>query len=256
MKAKALYQAGKLGEAIQVLGAELRDNPTDTQRRTFLFELLCFAGDYDRAEKHLNFLAGQNQQAQMGAVLYLSAVHGERVRHKTFMERDFPATAVDEGKLRGGTITLAGSEPARFESIEDADPRIGPRLELFAAGAYLWIPLEHVEMMEFQPPKRVRDLLWRPALVRTGPAFKATELGEVLVPVISPFSHLHPDETVRLGRATVWEKDDLGEDVPMGQKTWLVDGEDVPVMEIVKVEFDPLPEEPGSDGAPAATAEN
>ena len=40
MKAKALYQAGKLTEAIQALSAELRDNPTDAQRRVFLFELL------------------------------------------------------------------------------------------------------------------------------------------------------------------------------------------------------------------------
>src|SRR6266481_6109993 len=47
MTAKELYREGKLTAAIQALGAELRDNPTDAQRRTFLFELLCFAGEYD-----------------------------------------------------------------------------------------------------------------------------------------------------------------------------------------------------------------
>ena len=51
MQAQQLYQAGKLDEAIETLGAEVRDNPTDTQRRAFLFELLRFAGKYDRAEK-------------------------------------------------------------------------------------------------------------------------------------------------------------------------------------------------------------
>ena len=45
-----------LAPAHDALGAEVRDNPTDAQRRAFLFELLCFAGQYDRAEKQLNVL--------------------------------------------------------------------------------------------------------------------------------------------------------------------------------------------------------
>ena len=35
MNAQQLFQAGKLNEAVQALGAELRDNPADTKRRTF-----------------------------------------------------------------------------------------------------------------------------------------------------------------------------------------------------------------------------
>ena len=59
MNARELYQAGQLTEAVQALGAEIRENPTDTKRRTFLFELLSFAGDYDRALKQLDILAQQ-----------------------------------------------------------------------------------------------------------------------------------------------------------------------------------------------------
>jgi type VI secretion system protein ImpE len=232
MKAKELYQAGKLNEAVQALSAEIRDNPTDAQRRVFLFELLCFAGDYDRADKHLNYLSGQSPQAQMGAVLYMSSLHGERLRHKLFAEKDYPSAPVDESKARGGMLN-----GAPFESIEDSDPRIGARLELLAAGAYLWIPFEHIESIEFQPPKRVRDLLWRPALVKTGPAFKDKELGEVLVPVLSPFSWKNADDNVKLGRATVWETAEDGEPLPYGQKTYLVDGEDIPILELNKIEF-------------------
>ena len=40
MNSRQLFDAGKLNAAIEALGAELRDNPTDAQRRTFLFELL------------------------------------------------------------------------------------------------------------------------------------------------------------------------------------------------------------------------
>jgi type VI secretion system protein ImpE len=212
MSARELFQAGKLNEAVQALGVEVRDNPTDVRRRTFLFELLCFQGEYDRAEKHLNVLADATPDARMGAVLYFSALHAERVRN------DKP-----------------------FESFEDADSRVGARLEVFAAGAYLWIPLAHVESIEMEAPKRLRDLLWIPALVRTGPAFKGTELGEVLLPVLAPFSSQRSDDNIRLGRATEWAEVD-GQALPFGQRVFDVDGEEVPILEIRKVEFVPVAE--------------
>jgi type VI secretion system protein ImpE len=54
-----LFQAGRLEETIAAVSAEMKSNPTDVRRRTFLFELLCFSGDYDRAEKQLALLADQ-----------------------------------------------------------------------------------------------------------------------------------------------------------------------------------------------------
>lgn len=224
MNAKELFQAGKLNEAIAALGVEVRDNPTDARRRTFLFELLCFKGEYDRAEKHLNILADASPDARAGAILYFSALHAERVRQNLFESKDYPVTL--DG-TRGGTLNGQA-----FEALEDADPRVGPRLELFAAGAYLWIPFAHIESIEIEAPKRLRDLLWAPALVRTGPAFREKELGEVLLPVLSPFSWKHPDDNVKLGRATEWV-----DEVPYGQRTFSVDGEDVPLLEIRKIDF-------------------
>lgn len=213
----------------------MRDNPTDVRRRTFLFELLCFQGEFDRAEKHLNVLAGASPDAQMGAVLYFSALHAERLRHDLFQKKDYPRAPVS-GEPRGGTI-----DGRPFEAIEDADPRVGGRLELFAAGAYLWIPFEHIEKIEIQSPRRLRDLLWVPALVRTGPAFKGTQLGEVLLPVLAPFSYKHPDDNVKLGRATEWAESD-GVATPVGQRVFSVDGEDVPLLEIRSIEFAPAAE--------------
>jgi hypothetical protein len=58
--ARELFDAGKLNNAIEALGAELRERPTDLHRRTFLFELLCFAGNWDRADKQLDVLAGDD----------------------------------------------------------------------------------------------------------------------------------------------------------------------------------------------------
>jgi type VI secretion system protein ImpE len=226
MSAKELFQAGKLNEAIEALGAEVRDHPTDVRRRTFLFELLCFKGDYDRAEKHLNVLSDATPDAKIGAMLYYSALYAERLRQDLFEKKDYPVTPVSDDPRPG---TLNGKP---FEVLEDADPRIGPRLELFAAGAYLWIPFEYIEAIEMEAPKRLRDLLWAPALVRTGPKFKDKELGEVLLPVLAPFSSRFPDDDVRLGRSTVWT-----DGIPSGQRMFSVDGEDVPLLEIRKIEF-------------------
>jgi type VI secretion system protein ImpE len=229
MTAREFYQAGKLDEAVQALNSELRDNPGDTKRRTFLFELLCFAGNYDRAEKQLDILSQASSEAMTGAMLYRAALHAERTRHELFEKKDYPSSA-STGEPGG---TLNGKA---FESLGDSDSRIGPRLEVFAAGQYMWVPLAHVASIDMQPPKRLRDLLWAPILLRTGPAFKGVEIGEVLMPVLSPFSFRHPDDAVRLGRATVWE-DAGGNEVPYGQKMFLVDGEEFPVLELRRLEI-------------------
>jgi len=130
VKARDLYRAGRLEEAIQALGVEVRDNPTDAQRRTFLFELLCFAGDYDRASKQLEVLARQGVDAEAGAWVLRSALHAERTRQEMFESGALPSGGLPPGPVTG---TLNG-EP--FQTLTDADPRIGARLEVFAAGEY------------------------------------------------------------------------------------------------------------------------
>src|SRR5450759_3716171 len=123
MTAGQLFQAGKLDQAVQALGAELRDNPGDVQRRTFLFELLCFAGAYDRAEKQLDVLAQGGKDAQLGALLYAGALHAERSRTEPFQKKEYPKPA-GESAAAPLTGTLNGQP---FESFADADPRIGVR---------------------------------------------------------------------------------------------------------------------------------
>jgi type VI secretion system protein ImpE len=235
MNPQELYREGRLTDAIKALGAELRDNPTDVKRRTFLFELLCFAGEWERADKQLEVLGEAGPQSEMGVMLYRSALFAERQRQDLFERGEFPTEKDEDESDRGGQVN---GKP--FSYFSDADPRTGARLELFAAGNYLLLPLEHVASIQIPPPKRLRDLLWTPAAVRTTPSFKGTELGEVLLPVLAPFSWKHPDETVRLGRMTVWEKSAGHEyQVPLGQKMWLVDEEEIPLLELRALEFNP-----------------
>lgn len=237
MNPQELYRAGRLSDAIKALSAELRDNPTDARRRTFLFELLCFAGEYERADKQLEVLSQAGPDSEMGVLVYRSALFAERQRHDLFERGELPGAheADDDRPARGGTVNQK-----TFSFFADADPRTGAMLELFAAGNYLLLPLEHVASIEIPQPRKLRDLIWTPAAVRTTPAFKGTELGEVLLPVLAPFSWRHPDEAVRLGRMTVWEKPDgLDYQVPFGQKMWMVDDDDVPFLELRALEFNP-----------------
>lgn len=230
MTAKQLFEAGKVREAEKELTAYLRDHPTDVAQRTFLFELLCFSGDYDRAEKQLSVLAQGGSQTEMGAVLYYSALHAEKTRHEVFDKQQFSKDVHSfspSGQINGRP----------FETLRDADPDLGARLEVFAAGAYLWIPFQHIASLEMEAPRRLRDTLWRPAMVRTGPSFQGADLGEVLIPAIYPFSWKHPNESVWLGRVTDWAADEHGTEYPSGQKIWMLDGEEVPFLEIRSLEF-------------------
>ena len=226
MTARDLLQAGKLDEAIDALSVELRDNPTDARRRTFLFELLCFAGNYDRAAKQLDILSQGSKEAAMGTLLYQSALHGERTRQAMFAGNTLPIASEAQAAV-GGTIN---GKP--FSSIEDGDPRVGPRLELFAAGQYTLIPFAHIESIRMQPPKRLRDLLWAPALVRTAPSFKGVELGEVMLPVMAPGSWQDEEDAVRLGRSTAWIALEDGREAPIGQRVLRIDGEEIPLLEV------------------------
>jgi type VI secretion system protein ImpE len=233
MTVQQLFQAGRLDDAIQALNSEVRDNPTDAKRRTFLFELLCFSGDFDRAEKQLDILGSEGRNAEMGALLYHAALHAERTRHDLFSKKQYPLPK-DAAGLGQLAISINGKP---FHSLTDGDPRIGSNLEVFAAGSYMWIPFGLLTSIEIAPPKRLRDLLWLPANVRTSEKYQDRELGEVLLPVLTPFASRHADPSVRLGRATVWEEAEDGEAVPVGQKILLADDEEWPILELRNIQI-------------------
>jgi type VI secretion system protein ImpE len=195
--------------------------------------LLCFAGEFERALKQLEVLAGLSREARLGALLYLGALHAEQTRQEMFAAGTYPT---GNGPPPSPTGTLNGRP---FQSLVDADPRIGARLEVFAAGQYLWIPMIHLASVRIPPPKQLRDLLWVPATVRTGPGFRGTELGEVLLPTLAPGTWEYPDDAVRLGRVTEWVSMN-GQEVPLGQKLLVVDGEEVPILEVRELDIVPL----------------
>ncbi len=234
MNAYQLFKTGKLTAAIQALNAQLRDNPRDQRSRTFLFELLCFAGDFNNAENQLTILEQEgSQELKQGTLIYKAAIHAEKVRQEMFEKKSFPRLLTNgngstvSGKLNGKEFTL----------LSDPDLRIGEQLEIFVDGEYHWMPFSEIASVRVIPPKRLRDLLWIPAEVTTSSAAGSRELKGLMLPSMAPLSWKHPDEEVRLGRVSTWSEDDTGAVIPYGLKCVLVDGEEVPVVGIRELEL-------------------
>lgn len=230
MSAAELYKAGALAPAIEALGLELRKQPTDIKRRTFLFELLCFAGQYDRAAKQLDVLADLSKDAASGALLYRAALHAQRTREDMFECGEVPEKTSEP--CPPGTVN---GEP--FEELEDEDPRFGACLEVYIAGSYTWVPFRYVERLTIPAPTRLRDLLWAPAHLTTTPDFRLQDLGEVLLPVLAPLSWKSSDDAVRLGRTTVIVDDAHFGKVPVGLKILLAGDKEYSLLDAREIEF-------------------
>jgi type VI secretion system protein ImpE len=234
MTAEQLFQNGELDEAVKALTVEVKANPTDSKRRTFLFELLCFAGEYARAEKQLDVLSQGGPQSDLGAQIYRGTLAAERTRQELF-EKGEPSKPLETAS---GTKVVGSINGQRFQTLSDSDSRVGASLEMFAAGTYLRIPYSLLSSIRIEPPRRLRDLLWLPAQVCASADFQGRPLGEVFLPVLHPFSWQSSDPQVRLGRATAWEETASGEVLPRGQKMLAADDEEWPLLSLRALEFE------------------
>jgi type VI secretion system protein ImpE len=259
-QAKELFEAGKLDEAIEELLREVKADPSDGAKRTFLFELSCFAGDWERAERQLDVIGHQSAKAELGVIVYRANINAEQERRRVFAEgvqphflREPPAyvdlhvaalNQMRQGQTAEARATLDRAEEERpaiagkfdgqnFEDFRDYDDRVGPVLELIVKDKYVWLPYEQISRMEISPPRQLRDMLWASARIE---ALDGT-IGEVYVPSLYAGTSDSENDQVRLGRMTDWKQ--LGDDLlsAVGQRLFLVDGEDRSLFEAKQVEF-------------------
>jgi type VI secretion system protein ImpE len=258
---KELLDAGKLTAAIEALTQEVREAPADPHRRTFLFELLSFAGDWDRAEKQVAAAAGADAPSQMAVGVYRGLLQAERDRARVFagkarphfirpvppyVEKCLAALGhIGDGRFAEARALLDASEEERpafpgrrgevpFGDLRDYDDCCAPVIEMVFQGKYTWFPLEQAKSIEPNPPKKLRDLIWPGARVTADDGTS----GDVFLFALYPGSSAHPDELVRLGRMTDWKtlSDDL--QVGLGLRAFLVDGEDVSLFELGSIELE------------------
>ena len=248
-----LYQAGRLREAIDAQVAEVKANPTDQARRAFLFELLAFAGDLDRATRQVDAAHYDQPDLVMASLGYRKLMESETARRRFFDDGVPPEILGEEtatiklrieaaGLLRLGRPAEAAALIAQadeampplqgklngkpFATFRDADDLLGGVLEVMAQGKYFWIGLEQVVALGMKAPRFPRDLLYFPARLDL-----ASESGEVFLPALYPGSYRHEDDQIKLGRATDWVGPEGGPVLGVGAKMFLVDDEAVGLLE-------------------------
>lgn len=259
-EAKALLDAGRLAEAVAAQTLEVKARPADDAGRTFLFELLLFAGEWGRALKQLDVVARRDAQSEPGAQVLRNNIAALRERERLFAagvaphfiseptpDIDSHLAAIDEwragradaarrllGEAAEKRPPLAGSAGGRrFADWRDADELLAPVLELIISDKYTWLPFAQIKRVEIAAPRRLRDLVWCPARVET----RRGIIGEMFVPALYEGSSRHADEAVRLGRATAWH-DDGGLERPAGLRLFLTGEEEQPIFEARQFEFD------------------
>ena len=265
LKAVRLLDRGHLSLAIEQVKESLRDKPEDIRTRLFLFELLCMAGELDLGEEQLDQLGDRGQAIAPAVETCSQVLAGEKARRDFFeacvephflsappeyvglhiealkLQKEHRCSKASELLERALDLqpALAGEVDGEvFEEFGDADVFLGPFLEVFAHKKYVWLPFEQIRWIEIVRPVESLDRIWARAKVQAsgGP------LGEVRLPVIYPGSSAHPDEAMKLGRLTDWI--DLGQGLSrgIGQRLFLIDGQEIPMLDIEEVNFSEVDE--------------
>lgn len=257
-----LFQQGDLASALEAALTEVRQKPTDVPARLFLAELCCFSGDWERAEKQLDTLSKQTTDAAMLVALFRQLLRGEIARQQVLVEGRTPeivtpltpamSKAIEilnanrNGDLAKATELVAEMDSLQplvtgtcndkpFESIRDLDDRTAPILEVITStGKYFWTPWESLEYLDFDPPLRAMDLLWR----RTKISVKGGPEGEVYIPTRYVSANDTLNELQRLSRATDWIGEEGEFTQGLGCRTLLVGEESLTIMELKSLTFD------------------
>jgi type VI secretion system protein ImpE len=261
--AGALFRAGKLADAVAAANAAVRKAPADLAPRVLLAELLLFAGNLERADVILDAGSGVDPQAAVVIAEFRQLVRAEMARRQQRRDGRLPeflgeptatlATILQATiALRAGDTAEAGALAAKaetlrprvtgsldgkaFDDFRDADDLQAGYFEvLTTTGKYFWIPTERIESINFDKPKRARDLYWRRVnmSVRSGPD------GVVYLPALYGDDDPGLSDELRLGQATDWIEVSEALVRGAGQRMFLVGDDTISAMDMTEITFDP-----------------
>jgi type VI secretion system protein ImpE len=260
MTAEELLRAGDLAGALAKVKEAVRARPQDAKLRTFLFQLFCVNGEWERAVSQLAVVAELDKLAIPMAQMYREAIGCEMLRGEIFEGKRSPvifgeppawigslvqalpqfaagnvesAAELRDRAFAEAPATAGTLNDAAFAWLADADPRLGPVLEAVINGRYFWVPLESIAVIDIEKPEDLRDSVWLPA------HFEWTNGGETigLIPTRYAGSHKHADSLVSLSRKTLWE-DASGLELPVGQRMLATDGGEFALMDVRRIVFD------------------
>ena len=245
--------SGDLAQAIEEVQQQVKTQPGAAELRASLIELLCVAGDLERADDMLGSLARHHPAWLAGAANLRQLIRAQQARlafhqgrlaedvvvcESTNLESILALRAAlndqDFAAAEAAAVTLEhqrpGTEFRLGESsgdIRDCDDSLCDFLEALGADGkfYLWRWSE-LEAIEFYPPTSPVELVWRRADVE----LLSGKQGEVFIPLIYAASETDQE---RLGRVTEWHTHSEGLVTGLGLKQFLV-GDDAVGLEALK----------------------
>ncbi|HEX8593009.1 MAG TPA: type VI secretion system accessory protein TagJ [Pseudomonas sp.] len=258
MNPQALINEGRLGDALAALQGQVRQDPSNAKHRIFLFQLLTVMGQWNRALTQLNVVGELDAAALPMVQTYREAIQCEALRDEIFnasraplifgepqswlvqllealkfdaaQDADRAATArqqaFEQADAVGGSIN-----GERFQWIADADPRLGPVLEAVINGRYFWVPMARISRIELDAPVDLRDAVWTPASFTW--SNDAQTVG--LIPTRYSGTLKRNDDALLLSRRTEWDEQTGN---GLGQRMFVTDAGDYPLMDIRVIEFD------------------
>lgn len=265
MIAEDLIKAGDIDGALNALQGQIRKSPEDGRLRVFLFQLLCVQGAWQRAITQLKTCATLAPAANTMAQMYREAIICEVYREKVFAgqkdplifgepqewmawmiqalklqaagdldaARNLRTKAFDTSPMVGGTLN---GNP--FEWVADADPRLGPILEMIIEGKYFWVPFTALHRLAIEAPTDLRDAVWTPATITWANGGDAIGL----IPTRYVGTGAAGDQNQQLARATGWLTQ--GEDTVagLGQRMFATDTQDCALLDVRELTLGAAPE--------------
>ncbi len=254
--------------ALAALQQQVRANPSDPKLRVFLFQLLALLGQWERAATQLKVCGELDDGALVMVSTYATALQAEAVRREVFAGKRQPlllgkpqrwvalllealrlsaAGHVAESQaLRAQALEQAPAVPGRLDDgafawLADADPRLGPVLELVFNGGYYWVPFELIRSINIEAPEDLRDLVWIPAQIVWANGGDAV----ALIPTRYAGTEDRADPALLMSRETRWT--DLGDDLyqGQGQRMLATDGGEHGLLQVRRIELD-APAEPAA----------
>ncbi|MDL1982813.1 MAG: hypothetical protein LWX54_01250 [Deltaproteobacteria bacterium] len=260
MDSKDLIKAGRLSDARKQLTEEVKTKPGDSGRRTLLFQVLAFYGEWDKAERHLDAIGTQDVAVDVAVQVYKNLIHAERERTEvcklkrrpsflsetpSYLEMYYAAQTkigeknIDEAKLLLDQVeaqrpVISGTVNGKsFTGFKDTDTFLSLFLEAIVHERYVWIPFEAIRELVVSAPKTLFDLLWITTRITTWDGLTMN----CYLPVLYPNSFLHEDDRIKLGRMTDWFS--LGGQFTkgIGQHVFQAGEEDISILEIREALF-------------------
>ena len=261
--ADQVLRNGNLEQALADLQQQVRKDPANPKHRIFLFQLQAVVGQWSKALNQLNVLGEMDASTLAMVQTYREAVHCEVLRAEVFNGQRSPLVFGDPQQwiallLEALRLTAQGQyaqsrllrqqafaeAPAAaggidgepFAWIADADPRLGPVLEVIINGRYYWVPFQRIHRIHLEEPADLRDLVWTPA------HFTWANGGETvgLIPTRYPGSENNADSAVRLARKTEWIGCDAEVYLGLGQRMLATDAGEYSLLDVRSIELDTL----------------